>query len=111
MQFLTISRRKASTRTPAGLAGEESQIAQALYSKGSIRQIWHRGDIPGACILWEAESEEEVRELIRQLPFARAELIEVSIVPLRPYAGFITGRQESIASVGPGNELRRRDGY
>jgi len=59
-----------------------------LYSVGLLRQIWHRGDLHGACILWEAESEEQVREMLDTLPFARAKMLEIEIIPLAPYGGF-----------------------
>lgn len=104
MQFLTISRRKDSAAAPASLTAEESRCAQAFYAEGSIRQIWHRDDLPGACILWEAANETEVRERVEQFPFARAELIELSIIPLRPYGGFIVGEQTN----GPSRELPER---
>jgi muconolactone delta-isomerase len=88
MQFLTLSRRKDAALRSEDLAIAESQSARVLYAEGSIRQIWHRDDVPGACIIWEAESEQQVRDMMGALPFARAGLIEFLIIPLRPYAGF-----------------------
>lgn len=95
MQFLTISRRKTESFTDAQFAAKTSdEWAQArkLYSEGAIRQIWARGDTPGACILWEAESEPRLKELIQSLPMAGAGMLELlAVVPLKPYPGF--GRQ------------------
>lgn len=94
MQFLTMSHRRTEGFTDADFAArvdDEVRQARALYAAGAIRQIWHRGDIPGACILWEAESEEHVRRLLHTLPFAQAGMLEVSIIPLKPYAGFGPG--------------------
>jgi muconolactone delta-isomerase len=91
MQFLTISRRRTERFTDAEFAARvDEEIAQArvLYANGFIRQIWHRSDIAGACILVEAESEEQAREKLNTLPLVRAEMLEVTIVPLKPYAGF-----------------------
>jgi muconolactone delta-isomerase len=90
MQFLTISRRR-SEFTDADFAprGEaEAQQARRLYAQGFIRQIWHRGDMPGACILFEADSEGHLREILDTLPFFQAGMLEVSIIPLKPYGGF-----------------------
>lgn len=90
MQFLTISHRRSefSDAEFATRLYAESEQARTLYSQGSIRQIWHRADLPGACILFEAESEEQVREKLNSLPLFRAGMLEVKIIPLRPYAGF-----------------------
>src|SRR4051794_22214791 len=72
MQFLTVSRRIAE-KVPDGDLGSlteaEFERARVLYSQSFIRQIWHRGDIPGACLIVEAESEQQVRETLRTLPF------------------------------------------
>ena len=52
------------------LAEEEMEHARELYLEGYIRQIWHRLDMPGACLLWEASGEEQVREMWATFPFA-----------------------------------------
>lgn len=90
MQFLTLSRRKEGLTDDeyVACAAEEVRQAQLLYEEGFIRQIWHRTDAPGACILVEAASEELVRERLNTLPFVKAGMIEVSVIPLRPYSGF-----------------------
>jgi muconolactone delta-isomerase len=93
MQFLSVSRRRtdafpADAFTPE-LAGRESQRARELYASGILRQIWKRGDMPGAVILWEAPSEAEVRAAIASLPIFQAGMLEVVLVtPLEPYPGF-----------------------
>lgn len=90
MQFLSISQKRSgvSDDSFASLRDEETQQARALYLAGHLRQVWHRGDVPGACLVWEADSEEQVRGLLSTLPFAQAGLLEITIVPLKPYAGF-----------------------
>ena len=40
------------------------------------------------CILVEADTVERVREQMNTLPLVRAEMLEVTIIPLKPYAGF-----------------------
>ena len=56
---------------------------------GILRQIWKRGDMPGAAILWEAASEAEVRAACESLPIFKAGMLEiVCVVPLEPYPGF-----------------------
>jgi muconolactone delta-isomerase len=89
MQFLTISRRKDGVEAPGNdLVREEAQRARMFYAEGLMRQLWHRGDGPGACVLWEVEDEDQLWELLKSLPFFRAEMVDVSVIPLRPWAGF-----------------------
>ncbi|MGA2050707.1 MAG: muconolactone Delta-isomerase family protein [Terracidiphilus sp.] len=93
MQFLSISRRRTDRFPPEAftpeLVAHEGRRVKALYSSGILRQIWKRGDMPGATILWEADSEAEVRAAIASLPIFEAGMLEViALVPLEPYAGF-----------------------
>jgi muconolactone delta-isomerase len=89
MQFLTLSRRKERVEAPGDeLVGAEVQRARVLYAQGYMRQLWHRADGPGACVLWEVEDEGRLWELLKSLPFFQAGMVEVSIIPLQPWAGF-----------------------
>jgi muconolactone delta-isomerase len=93
MQFLSLSRRRTDAFPPEAFTPElmsrESQRVKELYTSGILRQIWLRGDIPGASILWEANSEAEVRAALDSLPVNQAGLLEiVALVPLQPYPGF-----------------------
>jgi muconolactone delta-isomerase len=95
MQFLSLSRRRtdafpSEAFTPE-LAAREGQRVKQLYASGLARQIWKRGDTPGAAILWEAASEAEVRAAIASLPICQTGMLEiVAVVPLEPYPGFAT---------------------
>jgi muconolactone delta-isomerase len=93
MQFLSMSRRRTDAFPPeaftAELVAHEGQRVKELYAAGILRQIWRRGDAPGAAILWEAASEAEVQEAIGSLPIFKAGMLElVALVPLQPYPGF-----------------------
>ena len=93
MQFLSISRRLTDKFPPSAfkpelVAGESARVRE-LYAAGILRQIWKRGDMPGACLLWEAASIDEVRTAIESLPLYQAGLLElVALLPLEPYPGF-----------------------
>lgn len=93
MQFLSLSRRRTDAFppeafTPELVAGEGRRVKE-LYAAGILRQIWKRGDMPGAALVWEAASEAEVRDALGTLPLAKAGMLEiVAVVPLEPYAGF-----------------------
>ncbi len=93
MQFLSLSRRRVDAFPPEAftpeLVAREGQCVRELYASGLLRQVWRRGDIPGAAILWEAASEAEVRAALDSLPIAQAGMLEILvIVPLAPYPGF-----------------------
>ncbi len=92
MQFLTLSRRRTEAFSEADFvqhAEEESQRIRTLYAEGTVRQIWKRGDTPGACILVEAENETQVRAMLDSLPFAKLGMLEIiAVIPLQPYPGF-----------------------
>jgi muconolactone delta-isomerase len=83
MQFISISRRRTDAFPPEAFTPElmarETLRVKELYASGILRQIWKRGDVPGATILWEAASEVEVRVALGSLPIYQA---------LEPYPGF-----------------------
>jgi len=93
MQFLTVSRRRTDAFPPEAFTPEliahEGQRVKELYAQGILRQIWKRGDVGGAAIVWEAASESEVRAAIGSLPIFQAGMLEtVVLTPLEPYPGF-----------------------
>jgi len=93
MQFISLSRRRIEAFAPeaftAELMARETQRVKDLYASGLLRQIWKRGDIPGAAILWEAGSEADVRAALDSLPIFQAGMLEIlALVPLEPYPGF-----------------------
>ncbi|MGA9070212.1 MAG: muconolactone Delta-isomerase family protein [Terracidiphilus sp.] len=93
MQFLSLSRRRTDVFPPEAftpeLAAREGRRVKELYASGLLRQIWRRADTPGASILWEAASQDEVRAAIESLPIYQAGMLEiVALVPLQPYPGF-----------------------
>lgn len=96
MQFMTLLRRVSERFSDANfvpLLEAEVEQARTLYADGFIRQVWHRGDVAGACLLIEAECEDAVRRTLATLPLVAEGMLEiVTLVPLKPYAGFGPGR-------------------
>ena len=92
MQFLVVLRRRTeafSAEQVSALLEPEAQAARALYQEGFTRQIWSRGDEPGAVELIEAADVEEVKQCLDSLPmYKRGMLVAQMIVPLTPYRGF-----------------------
>ncbi len=92
MQFLALLRRRTEAFSDADFAplmDAEAEEARRLYGDGIVRNIWGRGDFPGAVIQLEADSEEAARTALRRLPLYRAEMLELTLIPLAPYRGFL----------------------
>ncbi len=92
MQFTVLTRRKTEQFSDAQFAplldGEAERVRE-LYAEGFIRQIWMRGDMPGACITVEATDEKEVRDILHTLPLHQAGMLElIALIPLKPYRAF-----------------------
>jgi len=93
VQFLVLSRRRTEVFPPEAWTPElleaEGQRVRELYSAGLLRSIWRRKDMPGAVLLMEAGSEEEVRAAAASLPLAKRDMLEVvTLTQLEPYPGF-----------------------
>ena len=92
MQFLVLTRRRTESFSENDFDRHleaEREKARALYIESFLRQIRHRGDTAGACLLVEAESEVQVHHRLSELPLVAAGTLEVSsVTPLKPYAGF-----------------------
>ncbi len=93
MQFLVLTERRTDLFPPDQWTPElielEANRVRALYTAGSIRSIWRRKDTPGAVILMEGTSEEEIRALVATLPLAERGMLRFSVVTqLEPYPGF-----------------------
>ena len=92
MQFSILTRRKIDQfgeEAFAALQDVESEAVRGLYAEGVVRQIWMRGDVPGAVLMFEATDEAEVRKHMHSLPMHQAGMLEIlSVVPLKPYRAF-----------------------
>ena len=93
MQFLGIARPK--TEFPASrseeflsILNDEAAHARAGYLNGTLRQLWLRGDGPGAIAIFEADSEEEMRNIAANFPLMRAGYYEFELIRLLPHGGF-----------------------
>lgn len=92
MQFLVLFSRnpsKADMPVPPELREAEFEKVRHLYQQGLVRDIWFRGDMPGACMIVEASSASETEERLGALPLLRAGILAPPIIVLlKPYAGF-----------------------
>ncbi|MFN2460340.1 MAG: muconolactone Delta-isomerase family protein [Candidatus Velthaea sp.] len=90
-QFLALAKRNYERFAEADLAPllePEAERARELYAAGAFRQMWGRGDVPGAAIVIEAASLDEARAAIASLPLVQKDMLTVDIIPLTPYRGF-----------------------
>jgi len=92
-QFIAAVRRNlekfsASDFTPE-LLEEEAERARQLYADGVFRQMWGRGDHPGAVILIESATPDEAQAVLASLPLAVREMLSLDfLAPITPYRGF-----------------------
>ncbi|MFD2265440.1 muconolactone Delta-isomerase family protein [Lacibacterium aquatile] len=92
MQFFILIRRRVEALSPEEFEPwfpPEQERVREMYAEGFVRQIWRRGDMPGAVMLVEAADEAEVRAKLQTLPMLAANLLElVAVTPLEPYPAF-----------------------
>jgi muconolactone delta-isomerase len=67
---------------------DEAKRAWDLYQAGLVRELYLRGDWPGAVLMLECDSLSAAEEVLASLPLVRHGLIRFELVPLRPYPGF-----------------------
>lgn len=92
MQVLAIVRRRTESFSEEAFAPvlePEAQAIRTLYAQGIVRSVWSRDDVPGACLLLEAESLDRAREIVASFPLVERGMAEVeALIPLRGYRGF-----------------------
>ncbi len=91
MHFLAVIKRKTSESCQSQLEAllePEAEYVRKLYSQGTFRAVWSRGDVKGAVIELECEDREDASRVLGNLPFATAGLVDIEVIPLLPYRGF-----------------------
>ena len=67
---------------------EEAAHAWKMYKSGVYRELYMRGDRPGAAIILECDSIEEAKKDLAELPLVKYNLIEFEVIPLQPFTPF-----------------------
>lgn len=93
MQVITlVSRKKSDALTDALFAewtDREQHRASTLYMEGTLRQIWLRDDVAGACLLFEVDDADTARTLTESLPMMQQGMLQLdAVIPLKAYPGF-----------------------
>jgi hypothetical protein len=92
-QFIACARRNyddfPETEFTPELLEAEAERVRTLHRDGVIRQIWSRGDSPGAVLHIEAGSADDVRALMETFPLRqRGMLLIDEVIPVMAYRGF-----------------------
>jgi muconolactone delta-isomerase len=91
MEILAICRRRMETFSEeefAPLLEPEAEAVRRLYARGAVRAAWSRQDVPGACLIFEAESVAHAHDLLQEAPLVAKGMIDVQFIALRGYRGF-----------------------
>jgi muconolactone delta-isomerase len=94
MEYLAIFRRRVEKFSDAefdAVLTAEAARARELYAQGAFRTLYTRGDVPGAVIVIEADDASAAERMVASLPLARKAMMDVELIPLRPYRGFLGG--------------------
>ena len=91
MKFFVIGKRK-ETVTPEQFAEYldlEAEMAIKLFREEFIRELYSIKGGKGACMVIEASSEHEIKEKLSELPFVKNNYLDIDIIEVKPYRGFI----------------------
>ena len=91
MKFFVIGKRKKNIEQEkfAELADEEARKAINLFKEEFIRELYSIKGGKGACMIVEANSEEEILIKLSDLPFIKNNYLDIDIIEVKPYRGFV----------------------
>ena len=91
MKFFVIAKRKNNIEQEkfAEFADEEARKAVTLFKEEFIRELYSIKGGKGACMIVEANSEEEISSKFSDLPFVKNNYLDIDIIEVKPYRGFI----------------------
>ena len=73
----------------AEFADEEARKAITLFKEEFIRELYSIKGGKGACMIVEANSEEEILIKLSDLPFVKNNYLDIDIIEVKPYRGFV----------------------
>ena len=90
MKFFVIWKRKESIKPEqfAEYLDLEAELAIKLFKEEFIRELYSIKGGKGACMIVEAESEDEIKEKLSMLPFVKNNYLDIDIIEVKPYRGF-----------------------
>ena len=90
MKFFVIGKRKDSVKPEqfAEYLDLEAELAIKLFKEEFIRELYSIKGGKGACMIVEAENEDEIKEKLSILPFVKNNYLDIDIIEVKPYRGF-----------------------
>ena len=90
MKFFVIGKRKESIKPEqfAEYLDLEAELAIKLFKEEFIRELYSIKGGKGACMIVEAENEDEIKEKLSILPFVKNNYLDIEIIEVKPYRGF-----------------------
>jgi muconolactone delta-isomerase len=90
MKFFVIGKRKESVKPEqfAEYLDLEAELAIKLFKEEFIRELYSIKGGKGACMIVEAENEDEIKEKLSILPFVKNNYLDIDIIEVKPYRGF-----------------------
>jgi hypothetical protein len=90
MQVLVIAHVKSEMPVEQVLPYVSPEAAKAweFYASEQIRQMYYIADMSGAVMVWEGESVESVTKEAQKLPMYEAGILDLEILPLKPYTAY-----------------------
>ena len=91
MKFFVIAKRKEEIKPEqfAEHADLEAEMAIQLFREEFIRELYSIKGGKGACMIVEANDENEIREKLKELPFVKNNYLNIDIFEVKPYRGFM----------------------
>ena len=91
MKFFVIGKRKESIKPEqfAEYLDLEAKMAIQLFRDEFIRELYSIKGGKGACMVIEANDENEIREKLGALPFVKNNYLDIDIIEVKPYRGFM----------------------
>ena len=85
MKFFVIGKRKESIKPEqfAEYLDLEAELAIKLFKEEFIRELYSIKGGKGACMIVEAENEEEIKEKLSILPFVKNTYLEIEIIEVK----------------------------
>ena len=90
MKFFVIGKRKVSVKPEqfAEYLDLEAELAIKLFKEEFIRELYSIKGGKGACMIVEADNEDEIKEKLSILPFVKNNYLDIDIIEVKPYRGF-----------------------
>ncbi len=102
MKILAIPKAVSSTSANAfdsQLVNAEVEAVLRLYQSDVIREIYTRANSRGVVFILEGASLDEVKTALSQLPAVQRGVLDIDLIPLAPFQGFLRPIQEEAGTL------------